>query len=181
MSSTASKCSVLEQIAKERRRRKEDAYSHRVARADLGCATKQGLDRLKKLRVLSIQSNRITKLEGLEGLENLEELYISHNGLTKLEGLENNLKLTTLDIAGNKIKEIANVGHLAQMEEFWANSNAIEDLHHIDEQLGVARMPHLNTVYFELNPVQRKEGAAYRRKLILALPQVKQIDATLTR
>jgi protein phosphatase 1 regulatory subunit 7 len=44
-----------------------------------------------KLRLLSIQSNRITKIEGLENLVNLEEFYISHNGLEKLEGLENNV------------------------------------------------------------------------------------------
>ena len=52
---------------------------------------KQGLENLKKLKILSIQSNRITKLEGLEGLENLEELYLSHNGIQKLEGLEKNV------------------------------------------------------------------------------------------
>jgi Leucine-rich repeat (LRR) protein len=51
----------------------------------------QGLDTFVNLRILSIQSNRITKLEGLEALANLEELYISHNGLTKIEGLERNV------------------------------------------------------------------------------------------
>jgi protein phosphatase 1 regulatory subunit 7 len=47
---------------------------------------------LKSLRVLSIQSNRITKLEGLEELAALEELYISHNGLGKIEGLDKNVR-----------------------------------------------------------------------------------------
>ena len=48
----------------------------------------QNLSALKKLKILSIQSNRIVKLEGLEELENLEELYLSHNGIEKMEGLE---------------------------------------------------------------------------------------------
>jgi protein phosphatase 1 regulatory subunit 7 len=30
-------------------------------------------------------------MENLEELESLEELYLSHNGLTKLEGLEKNV------------------------------------------------------------------------------------------
>ena len=47
---------------------------------------------MKKLKVLSIQSNRITKLEGLEELTDLEEFYISHNGLSKIEGLEKNVR-----------------------------------------------------------------------------------------
>jgi len=49
------------------------------------------LSSFSNLKILSIQSNRITKLEGLEDLASLEELYLSHNGLTKIEGLENNV------------------------------------------------------------------------------------------
>lgn len=51
----------------------------------------QNLDALKRLKILSIQSNRITKLEGLEHLESLEEVYLSHNGIERLEGLEHNV------------------------------------------------------------------------------------------
>ena len=46
------------------------------------------MDTLKKLKILSIQSNRITKLEGLGELDALEQLYLSHNGIKKIEGLE---------------------------------------------------------------------------------------------
>lgn len=38
-------------------------------------------------------------------------------------------------------------------------------------------MPKLATVYLEGNPAQRTEGTAYRRKVMLALPQLSQIDA----
>ncbi|PWZ00805.1 WD40 repeat-like protein [Testicularia cyperi] len=138
----------------------------------------QGLASLTNLRVLSIQSNRITKLEGLETLVNLEELYISHNGLTKLEGLEKNVKLTTLDVGANMIEKIENIEHLSQLEEFWANDNKIANLNDLDRQLGPNKMPNLETVYLEGNPAQRTEGPAYRRKVKLLLPQLKQIDAT---
>ncbi|CCF53620.1 hypothetical protein NDA11_006114 [Ustilago hordei] len=140
-----------------------------------------GLSSLTNLKVLSIQSNRITKLEGLEQLVNLEELYISHNGLTKLEGLERNTKLTVLDVGGNMIEKVENVRHLEKMEEFWANDNKIADINGLDQELGEGRMPRLETVYLEGNPGMRKEGAAYRRKVMLMLPQVRQIDATFVR
>lgn len=39
-------------------------------------------------------------------------------------------------------------------------------------------MPHLETVYLEGNPAQKKEGTGYRRKVQLALPQIQQLDAT---
>jgi Leucine-rich repeat (LRR) protein len=52
----------------------------------------QNLSTLKKLRIISIQSNRITKIEGLEELTELEELYMSHNGVQRIEGLQNNVR-----------------------------------------------------------------------------------------
>ncbi|PWN40922.1 L domain-like protein [Ceraceosorus guamensis] len=141
----------------------------------------ENLDSLVNLRILSIQSNRITKLENLANLVNLEELYISHNGLSKIEGLEQCRKLTTLDIGANRIARIENVDHLKDLEEFWANDNQIPDLNALEAQLGTEKCPNLNTVYLEGNPAQRSEGPAYRRKIILALPQLTQIDATAVR
>ena len=44
------------------------------------------------MRILALQSNRITKIEGLEDLNNLEELYLSHNGVQRIEGLEHNVR-----------------------------------------------------------------------------------------
>jgi len=94
------------------------------------------LEQLKKLKILSLQSNRITKLEGLEELRGLDQLYLSHNGVKKLEGLENNVcqwaaallhtklislqtLLTTLDVGNNFIPAIENISHLTQLEELW--------------------------------------------------------------
>lgn len=37
---------------------------------------------------------------------------------------------------------------------------------------------HLETVYLEGNPMQKDNRATYRNKIRLALPQIKQIDAT---
>jgi Leucine-rich repeat (LRR) protein len=51
----------------------------------------KNLGSLKRLKILALQSNRITKLEGLEELENLEDLHISHNGIQRIEGLERNV------------------------------------------------------------------------------------------
>lgn len=149
------------------------------------------------LKILSLQSNRITKIQGLESLINLEELYLSHNGLTKLEGLDSNVshlfskhttpyrrwrwltnqtKLTTLDVGNNAIEHIENISHLTQLEEFWASGNQIADLRALDSQL--RPLEKLTTVYLEGNPCQTNDMAGYRRKVILALPQVTQVDAT---
>lgn len=105
----------------------------------LGCGSidSQNLSTFSSLKILSIQSNRITKIEGLESLTSLEELYLSHNGLKKIEGLENNashpftlrcfaksqVKLRTLDVGNNEIEEIENISHLSELEEFWVSTH----------------------------------------------------------
>ncbi|KAF8149846.1 hypothetical protein B0H34DRAFT_731405 [Crassisporium funariophilum] len=139
----------------------------------------EGLGTLKKLKILSLQSNRITKLEGLEELKDLDQLYLSHNGVQRLEGLDNNLQLTTLDIGNNFIPAIENVSHLTQLEELWMNGNKIPDLLSLEKEL--KSISTLTTLYLEANPCQTNDMTAYRRKIMLALPQLKQIDATYTR
>jgi protein phosphatase 1 regulatory subunit 7 len=56
------------------------------------------------------------------------------------------------------------------------NGNQIPDLSTLEPQL--RHIASLETIYLEANPVQATEGAHYRRKIMLALPQLKQIDAT---
>jgi protein phosphatase 1 regulatory subunit 7 len=74
------------------------------------------------------------------------------------------------------IAAIEGISHLTELEEFWASYNQISDLRALDKQL--RPLPNLETVYLEGNPCQTNDRAGYRRKVILALPQVKQIDAT---
>ncbi|XP_072474911.1 protein phosphatase 1 regulatory subunit 7 isoform X2 [Notamacropus eugenii] len=136
----------------------------------------QNLDALSNLTVLSMQSNRLTKIEGLQNLVNLRELYLSHNGIEVIEGLENNNKLTMLDIASNRIKKIENISHLTELQEFWMNDNLIDSWSDLDELKGAK---HLETVYLERNPLQK--DPQYRRKIMLALPTIRQIDATFVR
>lgn len=56
------------------------------------------------------------------------------------------------------------------------NNNKIPDLHALDREL--RSITTLETLYLEGNPCQASDMAGYRRKVMLALPQLKQIDAT---
>ncbi|TFK72913.1 L domain-like protein [Pluteus cervinus] len=139
----------------------------------------ENLGHLKSLKILAIQSNRIVKLEGLEELENLEQLYLSHNGIKRLEGLEKNVKLTTLDVSSNFVPALENISHLTNLEELWMSGNQIPNLLALDTEL--RSISTLRTIYLEANPCQTSDRTGYRRKVILALPQVTQIDATYVR
>lgn len=140
----------------------------------------ENLHTLHNLKILSIQSNRLTKIEGLEELRNLEELYLSHNGIEKIEGLENNTNLTVLDVTANRLSKLENLQHLTKLTDFWCSYNQISSFDDINKQLG--KLPELDTVYFEGNPVQQQNPTAYRRKLKLNLgASLTKIDATYIR
>ncbi|EOD46931.1 putative protein phosphatase pp1 regulatory subunit protein [Neofusicoccum parvum UCRNP2] len=136
----------------------------------------KGLDTLSNLKILSIQSNRLTSITGLSKLVNLEELHISHNALTSTDGLENNANLRVIDITGNPIENLTNLSALVNLEEFWASYCKLADFTEVERELRDKEQ--LETVYFEGNPLQTRQPALYRNKVRLALPQVKQIDAS---
>ena len=137
---------------------------------------RQNLSSLGNLKILSIQSNRLSQISGLSSLASLEELYVSHNALTSLSGLEENLGLRVLDISNNQITNLTNLKHLVKLEELWASSNQLSSFEEVEKEL--ADKKELATVYFEGNILQLRNPTLYRNKVRLALPQVKQIDAS---
>lgn len=74
------------------------------------------------------------------------------------------------------IEKIENISHLTELEEFWASNNKIPHLHDLESQLGGLKK--LETVYLEGNPCHTNDRSGYRRKVILTLPHIKQVDAT---
>ena len=148
---------------------------------------------LSNLRILSLQANRLTKIENLDNLIYLNELYLSDNGITKIEGLNKLVNLHVLDLANNKIERIENVHDLKALEEFWFNQNLLALWEDIDM---LKMLPNLKCLYMEHNPIyyvnNRKPSgmtastnetdvlnSAYRRKIIFALPNLEQLDATI--
>jgi protein phosphatase 1 regulatory subunit 7 len=58
------------------------------------------------------------------------------------------------------------------------NNNKIASWSEVDK---LAKLGSLQTVYLEHNPIYAEGGDAYRRKVIMALPQILQLDATVCR
>ena len=99
--------------------------------------------------------------------------------MTEISGLERTIKLRTLEISNNQIKHLSNLEHLPELEELWASSNLLHSFEEIERELKDKEK--LTTVYFEANPLQFQGPTVYRNKVRLALPQVRQIDASKSR
>ncbi|VDN16361.1 unnamed protein product [Dibothriocephalus latus] len=117
----------------------------------------------------------------MENLVNLEELYISSNGIAKIENLEKLTKIQTLDLAFNRVTHLENLEALVNMEEFWFNDNRVAEW---DQLKALVPLKSLQTLYMERNPLyytaDGKKDSGYRRKILLLLPELRQLDATLT-
>ena len=81
-----------------------------------------------------------------------------------------------LDVSGNRIVALRGLAPLAALEELWASDNRLASFAEVEREL--ADKAELQTVYFEGNPLQRDSGATYRNKVRLALPRIRQIDAS---
>lgn len=129
------------------------------------------------MRLLSIQSNRITSLEGLIKLPNIEELYIADNSVSSLEPLVHLPNLTTLEIARNPISTLEGMQGLSKLDTFWATGCKISDLKELEKYLRDKEL--LEEVYFEFNPLQTMNPALYVNRVRYTLPQIKQLDASM--
>jgi len=98
----------------------------------------EGIQFLKRLRVLNLACNLIEKIEGLESLVNLEFLifgdghYKCGNQISKIEGLETLSKLTDLDLSFNNIKKIEGLEHLESLEYLNLMHNQITEIEGLD-------------------------------------------------
>lgn len=147
---------------------------------------------LPNLAILSVQSNRLTRIENLDHLVNLNELYLSDNGLNKIEGLNSLVRLKVLDLSNNQIERIENVENLKELEEFWFNNNNLSHWEDIDL---LKELPKLKCLYMEHNPIyyinnvkpsvispvseNQIVNSNYRRKILFTLTNLEQLDATI--
>ncbi|VDL75713.1 unnamed protein product [Nippostrongylus brasiliensis] len=138
----------------------------------------EGLGTLKQLRLLSIPANRFTRAENLEELTSLEEIYLSDQGIDDISELAVLTNLRVVDVSNNRLATLAGVTKLTELTDFWANDNQIASWAEIEKLRG---LKNLDTVYLERNPIHENDRTGYRRKVMLTLEQVKQIDATMCR
>lgn len=110
----------------------------------------------RKLKILYLQNNIISKLENLQHMKQLEYLNVALNNITKIEGLQNCEFLKKLDMTMNFI-----------------------DFDTLEESIAHL-VPHdrLHTLYMMGNPSQVNWGENFNTYLIAKLPNLQSLDGT---
>lgn len=131
-----------------------------------------GLENLVNLKSLSLQSNRLTEIVNLDTLKNLEQLYLSENDITEMKSLNVLINLQVLDLSYNKkLDKIEGISALSKLEEFWFSSNSLVNFSELDK---LSHHKNLIDIYLQGNPLSK--DPQYRRKILLILPQLENID-----
>lgn len=131
---------------------------------------------LKCIKKISLQSNRLTSTTGFEDCVALEELYLSHNGISKMEGLSSLVNLRVLDVSSNKLSSVNDIQNLTWLEDLWLNDNQIESLEDLAEAAAGSREK-LATIYLENNPCAK--SPSYSATLRQVFPNIQQIDSDI--
>ncbi|XP_027996624.2 protein phosphatase 1 regulatory subunit 7 isoform X3 [Eptesicus fuscus] len=151
----------------------------------------ENLSNLCQLEMLELGSNRIRAIENIDTLTNLDSLFLGKNKITKLQNLDALSNLTVLSIQSNRLTKMEGLQSLVNLRELYLSHNGIEVIEGLENNMNdnlleswsdldeLKGAKNLETVYLERNPLQK--DPQYRRKVMLALPSVRQIDATFVR
>ncbi|XP_019485096.1 PREDICTED: protein phosphatase 1 regulatory subunit 7 isoform X2 [Hipposideros armiger] len=151
----------------------------------------ENVNNLHQLQLLELGSNRIRAIENIDTLTSLESLFLGKNKITKLQNLDALANLTVLSMQSNRLTKIEGLQSLVNLRELYLSHNGIEAIEGLENNMNdnlldswsdldeLKGAKSLETVYLERNPLQR--DPQYRRKVMLALPSVRQIDATFVR
>ena len=107
--------------------------------------------RLSNLQFLWMSNCHVTDLSGMNGLPLLEELYLSFNDIVYLDELTFHENIQVIDLEANKIEDISQVDNLGTC-------------------------PMLNCVTLSGNPIEKKEGVNYRRKVAACISNLITLD-----
>lgn len=157
---------------------------------------------LRKLRKLSVQSNRLMALPVglLQALPSLQELYASHNAISSLDGVLSPSpstaqqpgqiqsqgqehvyvpRLTLLDLGANRLPSLSlcSMSSCVSLQELWLNDNQIDNW--TDIRAILPSFKGLKTIYLERNPVQAQCASAqeYKQNILTLCPNLEQLDA----
>lgn len=113
-----------------------------------------GLDQLKQLHTLSVGQNDIKDITPVSGLANLKVLSLFGNNIIDITPVAQLKKLEILSINDNAVVDLSPLESLKELEELYASGNRIESIH------AIASLPSLKKLNLDANLVKYVEPLA---------------------
>ncbi|GAA4397865.1 hypothetical protein GCM10023187_07770 [Nibrella viscosa] len=113
----------------------------------------ENLDRLTKLRVLSITSNELERIENLEALTSLEVLDLEYNKISRIENLDQNSALKTLGLSSNQIDSLAGITPLQNLHTLYIGHNRLKRIDELSQLPNLKRITLTNNQIVSIKPL----------------------------
>ncbi|MCQ2819752.1 MAG: leucine-rich repeat domain-containing protein, partial [archaeon] len=129
----------------------------------------------ENLKLLSLESNLISKIEHLVSLNNLLFLNLYENRISEIEGLENVPKLKALMLGKNYIEKIKNLTFLQDLEVLDLHSNKIKIIQGLQnlKKLRILNLANNQiTSFVDLLINRNLEELNLRKNLIVSIPNL---------
>ncbi|XP_021103662.1 leucine-rich repeat-containing protein 9 isoform X2 [Heterocephalus glaber] len=135
--------------------------------------TQLQLNRLRNLKFLFLQGNKISQVEGLDNLVVLQELVVDHNRIRAFNdsAFAKPSSLLALHLEENRLRELSKLQSLVKLEKLFLGYNKIQDMAELEKLDVISSLREL-TVYG--NPICRK--ILHRHVLIFRLPNLQMLD-----
>ena len=125
----------------------------------------------RKLGVLNLSHNEISRIEHLDRLDTLTKLVLSDNRIDSAAGLDKLTRLTHLDLRRNMLHDLIGLAHLPALESLHLDGNLIATA---DALRGLAWLPMLQSLTLSGNPLARQPN--YREEVRRWLPGLLLLD-----
>ena len=125
----------------------------------------------RKLGVLNLSHNEISRIEHLDRLDTLTKLDLSDNRIDSAAGLDKLTRLTHLDLRRNMLHDLIGLAHLPALESLHLDGNLIATA---DALRGLAWLPMLQSLTLSGNPLARQPN--YREEVRRWLPGLLLLD-----
>ena len=130
----------------------------------------------EKLKFLSLELNRITRIESLKNLSNLIYLNLYGNEIKEIENLSNLVKLKVLILSNNNISKIKNLNNLINLEIIDLHNNKIQLIEDGLKPLKKLRMLNLsNNLLYSFEQLEfnkNLEELNLKKNNILSIPDI---------
>ena len=119
----------------------------------------KGLEKLKQLKFLFLEGNKLTDVKGLENLTQLKVLAIENNQLTDVKGLKKLTQLTTLQLFNNQLADVKGMEKLKQLKYLNLRNNRLTSVK------GLENLAKLERLFLEGNQLTDVKGLEKLKQL----------------
>ncbi len=127
--------------------------------------TAKNIAALKKLRILSFDTNQVVDISCLQGLSNLTKLYFWNNQVVDIACLQGLSNLTELDFGGNKVVDIASLQGLSKLTELDFRNNQVVGIACLQELSKLKYLWFANNPAYAQLPQNLQKDFFYEKKI----------------